>query len=429
MARVLVVGGGGREHALSSLISESPGVDEVLCAPGNAGIAAVARCLPVGADEEDGILDAARSSRADLVVVGPEAPLCAGLADRLRAAGVPTFGPSALAARLEGSKSWAKELMRKSGIPTAPFSVHTDLPSVERALRSRAPGPVVVKADGLAAGKGVRVCDDVDEAILAARELMSGAFGEAGRTLLVEDRLFGEEVSFHVLCDGERVLPLDPAQDHKRLEDGDRGPNTGGMGAYAPAPVVDAAMRARILREIAEPTVRAMRDERAPFTGALFIGLMIVDGRPMVLEYNVRFGDPETQALVMRLEGDFAGALRASAQGDLSRTDLRVRPGAALCVVLAAEGYPATVRRGDPIEGLDRAAAMEDVAVFHAGTKRDREGRVVTAGGRVLGVAARGSCVTDAAERAYRAAGEIRFTGKRARSDIGRRAIDRERAR
>ncbi len=424
--RFLVVGGGGREHALAWRIAHSPGVEEVCCAPGNPGIAQVARCLAVSVDDTAGLVEVARDRRVDLVVVGPEAPLCAGLADVLRANGIAVFGPGQAAARLEGSKSFAKQFMNRHAVPTAAFSVHGGLASAEAALRARAPGPVVLKADGLAAGKGVRVCDDLDEAIVAARELMGGAFGAAGETLLIEDRLVGEEVSVHVLCDGDRIIPLDPAQDHKRLGDGDQGPNTGGMGAYTPAPVIDAALARQILESITLPTIRGMRAEGTPFSGVLFIGLMITESGPMVLEYNVRFGDPETEAMMMRLEGDFAGALLGAARGDLSATDLRSAGGAALCVVLAAQGYPGSARRGDPIEGLDRAAASPDVMVFHAGTALDSSGRVVTAGGRVLAVTARGATVGAAAARAYQAAGEIRFEGRQMRSDIGMRAIQRE---
>jgi len=425
--RVLVVGGGGREHALAASLARSPGVREVVCAPGNAGIAEAARCVPVDVADLDAVVRIARDVRADLVVVGPEAPLCAGLVDRLAAAGVLAFGPSAAAARLEGSKSFAKHFMKRHGIPTAGFSVHEGEAALTAALRARPEGPVVLKADGLAAGKGVRVCASRDEALSAVPELC-GSLGDAARTVLVEECLVGEEVSFHVLSDGARVLALDPAQDHKRLEDGDRGPNTGGMGAYAPAPIVDEALRRRILDEIAVPTVRGMAAEGAPLRGVLFLGLMIVKGEPWVLEYNVRFGDPETQVIVPRAEGDLAGALAAAARGDLSSADLRAGGGASLVVVLASAGYPASARKGDVVTGLDRAVRHEGVQVFHAGTARDAAGRVVTAGGRVLGVSARGASVTEAARRAYAAVADIRFEGLQARSDIGRRAIDRERA-
>ena len=427
--RVLVVGAGGREHALSAALSRSPGVREVICAPGNAGIAQIARCVPVDVGDLDAVVAVAREARADLVVVGPEGPLCAGLVDRLTAAGVLAFGPTRAAAQLEGSKSFAKRFMKRHGIPTAAFTVCEGRAALEATLSARPEGPVVLKADGLAAGKGVRVCASRDEALAAARAIHDGSLGEAARQVLVEECLRGEEVSFHVLSDGERVLPLDPAQDHKRLGDGDEGPNTGGMGAYAPAPVVDAPLRRRILEEIAGPTVRAMAAEGAPLRGVLFIGLMIVDGEPFVLEYNVRFGDPETQAISLRVEGDLAGALAAAARGDLSAADLRAGAGASLVVVLASAGYPGTAHKGDVIDGLDRAEAMPGVAVFHAGTARDPRGRIVTAGGRVLGIAGRGATVTEAAERAYAAAAQIRFDGMQMRSDIGRRAIDRERGR
>lgn len=425
--RVLVVGGGGREHALVTALARSPGVREVVSAPGNAGIADVARCVPVDVDDLPAVVEVARAMRADLVVVGPEAPLCAGLVDRLAAAGLLAFGPNAVAARLEGSKSFAKHFMKRHGIPTADFSVHEGAAALTAALGARGQGPVVLKADGLAAGKGVRVCANREEALLSVPELCGGALGDAAGSVLIEECLRGEEVSFHVLSDGVRILPLDPAQDHKRLLDGDRGPNTGGMGAYAPAPVVDAALRRRILDEIALPTVRGMAAEGAPLRGVLFIGLMIVDGQPFVLEYNVRFGDPETQVILPRVEGDLAQALAAAARGDLSGVDLRAGDGASLVVVLAAAGYPARARKGDVVTGLERAARHEGVQVFHAGTARDPEGRVVSAGGRVLGVAARGTSVTEAARRAYGALADIHLEGGQARSDIGRRAIDRER--
>jgi phosphoribosylamine--glycine ligase len=425
--RVLVVGAGGREHALVTVLARSPGVREVVCAPGNAGIAEVARCVAVDVDDLQAVVGVALEMRADLVVVGPEAPLCAGLVDRLAAAGLLAFGPTAAAARLEGSKSFAKHFMRRHGIPTADFSVHEGAAALTAALEARRQGPVVLKADGLAAGKGVRVCASRQEALATVPELCGGSLGDAARSVLIEECLHGEEVSFHVLCDGTRVLPLDPAQDHKRLLDGDQGPNTGGMGAYAPAPVVDQALRRRILDEIAVPTVRGMGTLGAPLRGVLFIGLMIVDGQPFVLEYNVRFGDPETQVILPRAEGDLAETLAAAARGDLSGADLRAGVGASLVVVLAAAGYPARARRGDVVTGLDRAARHEGVQVFHAGTARDGAGRVVTGGGRVLGVVARGGSVTEAARRAYGAVAEIHFEGGQARTDIGSRAIDRER--
>jgi phosphoribosylamine---glycine ligase len=426
-ARILVVGGGGREHALAAALSTSAGVGEVLCAPGNAGIAAVARCLPVDALDLDGVVKIARDNRVDLVVVGPEAPLCAGLVDRLAAAGVAAFGPTEAAARLEGSKSFAKYFMKRHRIPTAGFTVHEGGAALTEALSARAEGPVVLKADGLAAGKGVRVCASRQEALAAVPEMLDGSLGDAARSVLVEECLIGEEVSFHVLCDGTRIVPLDPAQDHKRLGDGDRGPNTGGMGAYAPAPVLDAALRQRVLDEIALPTVRGMAEEGTPLRGVLFIGLMIVAGEPLVLEYNVRFGDPETQAILPRIDGDLAGAFAAAARGDLSGVDLRPGAGASVVVVLASAGYPASARKGDVITGLDRADRHEGVRVYHAGTARNAKGAIVTAGGRVLGVAARGATVTEAARRAYGAVAEIHFDGMLVRHDIGRRAIERER--
>ena len=351
--RVLVVGGGGREHALCWTIAASPLVDALYCAPGNAGIAADAVCVPIAAEDLDGILRFAREESIDFVVVGPEAPLVAGLVDRLDEAGIKAFGPTAAAARLEGSKAFTKDLCSRYGIPTAAYGRFTELGAAEAFLDSR-PLPVVVKADGLAAGKGVTIAETRDEARAAAREMLAeGRFGAAGREIVIEEFLAGEEASFFALVDGETALPLAAAQDHKRVGDGDTGPNTGGMGAYSPAPVVTEAVAERVMARIVRPTVAAMKAEGAPFRGVLYAGLMIEDGEPRLLEYNVRFGDPECQALMVRLASDLLPALVASADGVLDMFDLRWHEDAALTVVMATKGYPGDYARGSVIGGLD----------------------------------------------------------------------------
>ncbi|HSA24242.1 MAG TPA: phosphoribosylamine--glycine ligase, partial [Myxococcota bacterium] len=396
--RLLVVGGGGREHALAWKLARSPEVREVLCAPGNAGVAGEpkARCVPVADTDVDGLVRLALAERVDLVVVGPEAPLVSGLVDRLGERGVPAVGPNRLAARLEGSKAFAKELMARQGIPTAAFEVFERLDDALGHVRT-SPGPWVVKADGLAAGKGVLLCHTRDEAEQALRRmLLEGAFGEAGRRVVIEELLEGEEASCIGLTDGERILLLASSQDHKRLGDGDRGPNTGGMGAYSPAPVLDAAAEREVRTRVFEPAVRGLAAAGCPFRGILYAGLMLGPRGPQVLEFNVRLGDPETQALLPRLRSDLAPALLAVARGDLRGVELDWDPRPAVCVVMAAAGYPGPVERGRPISGLERAAALADVAVFHAGTAREGD-RVVTRGGRVLGVVGLGSDVRAAA--------------------------------
>jgi len=422
--RILVVGSGGREHALCWAIAASPLCDALLCAPGNAGIAEVATCLPVAADALDAIVSLARDERIDLVVVGPEGPLVAGLADKLRAAGLRTFGPSVAAARLEGSKGFMKDLCARHGIPTAAYRRFRDAATARAFVRERG-APIVVKADGLAAGKGVVVAATLDEALAAVDAAMvGGAFGAAGAELVIEDFLDGEEASFFALSDGENVLPLAAAQDHKQVGDGDTGPNTGGMGAYSPTPAVDAAMQARIMDEIIEPTIRAMRQEGAPFAGVLFAGLMIGRAGPRLIEFNVRFGDPECQVLMPRLRSDIVPALLACAEGGLKHVDLRWQDETALTVVMAANGYPGSYATGSEIGGLDRAAAVEGVTVFHAGTAA-KDGRIVATGGRVLGVTALGRDVAEARQRAYAAVERIDWPGGFCRSDIGWRALAR----
>ncbi|HET8724899.1 MAG TPA: phosphoribosylamine--glycine ligase [Anaeromyxobacteraceae bacterium] len=417
--RVLVVGGGGREHALAWKISKSPLVEKVFCAPGNPGTARHAENVAIGAEDVDRLAAWALANRIDFVVVGPEAPLVLGLADRLSTAGVAVFGPSAAGARLEGSKAFAKEIMEAAGVPTAAHGTFDALAPAIDHVRA-AGGRVVVKADGLAAGKGVVVCGDVAEAEQALRSiLVDRVHGAAGARVVVEERLEGPEASVIALVDGERVLVLPAAQDHKRIFDGDRGPNTGGMGAFSPTPNVDDALVADVERTVFLPVVREMARRGTPFRGALYAGLMLTRNGPRVLEFNARFGDPETQPILMRLSSDLVPALLAAARGDLSGVRLAVDPRAAVGVVMAAEGYPGRVTVGDAIEGADGPFAP-DVQVFQAGTRRGPDGRLVTSGGRVLTVCALGADRAEAAARAYEAAGKVRFRGAQYRRDIGR---------
>ncbi|QEX20822.1 phosphoribosylamine--glycine ligase [Hypericibacter adhaerens] len=421
--RILVVGSGGREHALCWAIAASPLCDKLYCAPGNAGIAAEAECVPIKVDELDKLVGFARDSKIDFVVVGPEAPLVAGLADKLRAAGIKTFGPSGPAAALEGSKSFMKELCAKYGIPTAAFRRFTEAGPAKAYVRERGV-PIVVKADGLAAGKGVVVAQSLEEADKAIESmLVAREFGTAGAEIVVEEFLSGEEASFFALVDGKTALPLASAQDHKTVGEGDTGPNTGGMGAYSPAPIVTDAMAEQVMRTIILPTVKAMEAEGRPFTGVLFAGLMIGPKGPRLLEYNVRFGDPECQVLCLRLMSDILPALIAAADGMLAKFHLRWKTEAALTVVMAAQGYPGAYKKGTEIRGLDRAAALKDVVVFHAGTERSKDGRVLATGGRVLGVSALGKSVAEAQARAYAAVDQIDWPEGFCRRDIGWRAI------
>ncbi len=429
--RVLVVGGGGREHALCWSLSASPLCDALYCAPGNAGIADVATCVPISADDIDGLIKFSKDEKIDFVVVGPEAPLVAGLVDKLTHEGIKAFGPSAKAAQLEGSKGFMKDLLQRHNIPTAWYGRFKETDAA-KAFISEKGAPIVVKADGLAAGKGVILCQTVDEAHAAIDTMMADkAFGDAGDEVVIEEFLQGEEASFFAIVDGEHALPLAAAQDHKAVGEGDTGPNTGGMGAYSPAPIVDAAMQERIMREIILPTVRGMAAEGCPFKGVLFAGLMIDNGVPKTLEFNVRFGDPECQALMARLKSDLLPALVAAADGQLGHFDLRWHDDAAIVVVMAANGYPGTPEKGTVIEGLDEAAKVDNVTVFHAGTKteaRDGKSAVVANGGRVLGVTATGKTVTEAQARAYQAVDAIKWPGGFCRRDIGWRAAAREKA-
>jgi phosphoribosylamine---glycine ligase len=418
--RVLVVGSGGREHALAWKISRSPLVSALFAAPGNPGVAEVATLVPIGAEDVAGLVRWSKQNAIDLVVVGPEAPLVAGLCDQLAEAGVLAFGPSAAAARMEGSKAFAKEVMAAARIPTADYQVFAEVePALAHARRLG--GRVVVKADGLASGKGVVVCGALEEAEQAIRAMLVGRIhGEAGARLVLEERMEGPEASCICFTDGERIRLLAAAQDHKRALDGDRGPNTGGMGAFSPTPTVTPEVAAQVEREVLLPVVRELARRGTPFRGALYAGLMLTRTGPRVVEFNARLGDPETQPTLLRLRSDLVPALVATARGDLSGVEIDFDPRAAVGVVLAAEGYPGTVTRGDAVTGLEGPFA-EGVKVFQAGTSRGADGRVVTGGGRVLAVCALGSGLDEAATRAYDAVGRISFRGMHYRKDIGKR--------
>src|SRR5665213_1033278 len=417
--RILVVGSGGREHALAWAISASPLIDRVYCAPGNAGIAEDAECVPIGAMDTSGIIAFCKRAAIDLVVVGPEAPLVAGLVDALEGEGIAAFGPSAAAAALEGSQGFMKDLCAREGIPTAAYRRFTDA-AAARAYIAAQGAPVVVKADGLAAGKGVVVAATLAEANAAVDAALGGRLGAAGAEIVVEEFLAGEEASFFALCDGEHALPLAAAQDHKRVGDGDTGTNTGGMGAYSPCAAMTPEIEGQVMERMILPTARAMARAGRPFKGVLFAGLMLTEAGPKLLEYNVRFGDPEAQALMMRLQSDIVPALMATRDGILNRIDLRWRDAAAICVVMAAAGYPDDPRRGTEIRGLAAAGADPDIKIFHASTKREGS-RILADGGRVLGVAATGKGLAAARERAYRAVDAIDWPGGFCRRDIGSR--------
>jgi phosphoribosylamine--glycine ligase len=419
---ILLLGSGGREHALAWKIAASPLCGKLYCAPGNAGIAQVAECAPIDLADHSAVITYAKTKKIDFIVVGPEAPLCAGIADDLEAAGLHTFGPSKWAARLEGSKGFTKDLCKANNIPTAAYQRFKNAADAKAYVRKRG-APIVVKDDGLAAGKGVVVAATVEEAEAAIDAMLSGA--KRAWEIVIEDCLVGEEASFFALCDGETAIPLGSAQDHKRVGDGDTGPNTGGMGAYSPAPIMTAEMNARVMREIVEPTARAMKAMGAPFKGVLFAGLMITRDGPQLIEYNVRFGDPETQVLMLRLASDLLPALIAARDGTLKNVSLQLSAEAALTVVMAAKGYPGDYATGTVIEGLAEAAQAEGVEIFHAGTKADG-GRILANGGRVLNVTARGKSVREAKDRAYAAVDRIRWPEGFCRRDIGWRAVERE---
>jgi phosphoribosylamine--glycine ligase len=421
--RVLVIGGGGREHALAWALRASPLVTRLWCAPGNAGIAEEAECVAIAADDIAGLVAFAVTNRIELAVVGPEAPLVLGVVDALEAAGIPAFGPDRQAAELEGSKAFMKHVAVRAGVATAAHATFTDLDAALAHVTS-APTPIVVKADGLAAGKGVVVATTRAEAADAVRAaLAERRFGAAGAKLVIEAFLPGEEASFFALCDGHSALPLAAAQDHKRLADGDQGPNTGGMGAYSPTAIVTPAMAAQVVETMILPTLRAMAELGRPFKGVLFAGLMIAADGPRLLEYNARFGDPEAQTLLPRLASDLLPALLAAREGRLDRVTLDWRRAAALTVVIAAPGYPQAPVPGGELTGLDAAARVEGVKLFHAATRRDAAGRVVASGGRVLGVSALAPDLAEARERAYRAVDLIGYAGAQARRDIGWRAL------
>ncbi|HLM52529.1 MAG TPA: phosphoribosylamine--glycine ligase [Pseudoxanthomonas sp.] len=426
---ILVIGGGGREHALAWKFAQSPRVMEVIVAPGNAGTAREAKCrnVEVAVTDLDGLLALARRENVAVTVVGPEIPLVAGVVDRFRAAGLRIFGPTAAAARLEGSKAYAKDFLARHGIPTAFHSVFTETGPALAYLREKG-APIVVKADGLAAGKGVIVATSLREAEDAVRDMLSGnAFGQAGARVVIEEFLEGEEASFISMVDGKTALPMATSQDHKRVGDGDTGPNTGGMGAYSPAPVVTPEVHERVMREVVNPTVKGMVADGIPFTGFLYAGLMIgADGAPRVIEFNVRFGDPETQPVMLRLQSDLLPLVEAAVDGRLHQATVRWNPRPALGVVMAAENYPATPRTGDEIRGLDVPQAV-GTKVFHAGTRLEPGDRVVTSGGRVLCVTALGDDVPDAQRNAYEGASHISWDGEFHRHDIGWRAIQRGR--
>ena len=426
--KILVIGAGGREHALAWKLAQSARVTEVLVAPGNAGTATEGKCRNVGvaATDIDGLVDLVRREHVAVTVVGPEAPLVAGVVDRFRDEGLRIFGPSAAAAQLEGSKAFAKAFLARHGIPTAHYAVHSDLEQGLAYVREKG-APIVIKADGLAAGKGVVVAMTLEEAEAAVTDMLSGnAFGEAGSRVVIEEFLTGEEASFISMVDGRTALPMATSQDHKRVGDGDTGPNTGGMGAYSPAPVVTPDVHARVMREVVEPTVRGMAADGIPFTGFLYAGLMIDEaGAPKVIEFTVRFGDPETQPVMLRLQSDLLELVEAAIDGRLGEVEARWDPRPSLGVVMAAENYPGTPRVGDAINDWD-VPEVAGTKVFHAGTKLV-DGKAVTAGGRVLCVCALGDSVADAQHRAYEAVAGISWHGEFHRHDIGWRAIERER--
>jgi len=424
--KVLVIGSGGREHALCWSFSKSPLCEKLFCAPGNAGISEVATCLPIKIDQIDEILDACNNFDIDFVMIGPELPLTLGLADKLREANIPCFGPSKEAAALEGSKGFMKDLCKRKNIPTADYARFTDAQKAKEYVKEQG-APIVIKADGLSAGKGVTVAQTIEEANKAIDDAMlNKAFGDAGSEIVVEECMFGEEASFFALTDGDNVLYFTTAQDHKAVYDGDKGPNTGGMGAYSPAPNVDKEMHDRIMNEIILPTVEGMKENSTPFSGILYAGLMITETGPRLIEYNARFGDPETQVMIPRLKSDLLAALFATSKGMLDSVELNWYDNNALCVVMAANGYPASYEKGSVIKGLKEANETETGVVFHAGTDKSENGDITANGGRVLGVTGWASTVTDAKEKAYDMISKIDWNSGFCRTDIGWRAVERE---
>ncbi len=423
--KVLVIGGGGREHALAWKLRQSKKVDKVYCAPGNAGISDIAECVDIKADDIDALLDFVKYNWIDLTVVGPEVPLTAGIVDAFIKEERRICGPDMAGAQLEGSKIYAKDFMKKYGIPTAEYKSFSSFQQAEEYVRLKG-APIVVKADGLAAGKGVIVADTVDEAVDALRSIMTDrVFGDAGNRVIVEQCLKGEEVSFMILTDGETVVPLATSQDHKQIFDGDRGPNTGGMGAYSPAPILDEAMRKVVMETVIAPMMNGLARERMNFRGVIYVGLMICEGKPSVLEYNCRFGDPEAQPILMRLDSDLFDLLQATAEGRLKEVTVTWKAESAICVVLASKGYPGSYEKGVPIKGLDSFRDDKEVVVFHAGTRLNND-YVVTSGGRVLGVTALGKDIETAKENAYKAIDKIHFDGMQYRNDIADKAIKKQ---
>jgi phosphoribosylamine--glycine ligase len=422
--KVLVVGGGGREHALVWKIAQSPKVSKVYCAPGNAGISQQATIVPIKANDLKGLLEFAYKEKINLTVVGPEEPLTKGIVDLFKSKGLPIFGPSQKAAEIEGSKAFAKEMMKKYHIPTAAYEIFEDRTEAIKYIH-RHDAPIVVKADGLAAGKGVLICKTVEEAIQSVEKIMvEKIFGEAGNRVVIEECLMGEEASFIAFTDGKTILPMASSQDHKPIFDGDKGPNTGGMGAYSPAPVVTDWIHERIMEEILKPIINGMAKEDRPYKGVLYAGIMICDGIPKVLEFNARFGDPETQPVLMRTKGDIVPILEACMRGNLSQYEIEWENRPSVCVVMASRGYPGDYEKGKVIEGLDEISQMEDVFVFHAGTAFKDE-QMVTNGGRVLGVTGLGKDIPKAIERTYQAVKKISWDGVHYRTDIGQKALCR----
>ena len=424
---VLLIGSGGREHALAWALTASPLLSKLYCAPGNAGIAQVAECVALDPKDASAVIGFCKAHDIGFVIIGPEAPLVAGLGDALASAGLKYFGPTAAAAQLEGSKGYTKDLCAEYSIPTAAYGRFSDARAAHAYLDAKS-FPIVVKADGLAAGKGVTIAESREDAAAAIDACFAGAFGAAGAEVVIEDFLDGEEASFFALCDGDNAIALASAQDHKRVGNGDTGPNTGGMGAYSPAPVMTAAMTERTMRDIILPTVAAMKARGTPFRGVLFAGLMIGKDGPKLIEYNVRFGDPETQVLMMRLRSDILAALLATADGTVSKLELKWSDDVALTVVMAANGYPGTPEKNTEIKGLAAAARVDDVEIFHAGTRREGT-KIIADGGRVLCITARGRTVADAQAHAYGAVAKIDWPGGFCRNDIGWRALAREKTR
>ncbi|MDQ1080070.1 phosphoribosylamine--glycine ligase [Pseudoroseomonas cervicalis] len=421
--KVLLVGGGGREHALAWALSGSGLLSKLWVAPGNAGISDIADCVAIGAEDVSALVAFAKEQAVDLVVAGPEAPLTLGLADACAAAGLRCFGPSAAAAQLEGSKAFTREVTTAAGVPGAEWAQFTEAAAARAYVRQKG-APIVVKADGLAAGKGVVVAATVEEAEQAITEIMEDrVHGAAGASILIEECLIGQEISFFALCDGETALPMAAAQDHKRVGDGDTGPNTGGMGAYSPPPAFTPALEAEVMDRIIRPTLKEMARRGTPFRGVLFAGLMLTESGPRLIEYNVRFGDPECQVLMLRLQSDLLAALLAACDGELDRFTLRWSKEAAMVVVMAAKGYPGAYAKGSVIEGLERAAQVPGTQIFHAGTARDEHGHLVATGGRVLGVAATGATLQAARDAAYAAVDAVEWPGGFCRRDIGWRAL------